>query len=147
MTISCPYCGAALKLKFCVVCGRQSKLNKMGSIRGTSRNTDATTRLAESVALDEFSPQKSLRFRTNFRPMMEATFSGIIAGILIFCAGKEALNLYNTGTIRRIIIPWIKTHSIDMPKPRPPKLASKNHPRKVQKKPRENQKESYKTRS
>jgi len=127
MASSCPYCGAALKLKFCVVCGRQSKLNKMGQLRSGGRNTDATTRLEDPFFPDENVPHRALRFRTSMTPILVAAIGGIIAGILIFCAGKEALNLYNGGSIELPVVPpWMQSIHVHFPR-NWPQLPSLNH--------------------
>ncbi len=115
MTSSCPYCGAALKLKFCVVCGRQSKQNKMGQLRSGGRSHDATTRLEEPFIQEESGLNKNLRFRTSLKSYLMAALGGIMAGILLFCAAKEAINLYTTGSIPKIVLPWMKTHHISFP--------------------------------
>ena len=115
MASSCPYCGAALKLKFCVVCGRQSKLNKMGNLRNTVRNTDATTRLEDPFLADDNQPTKALRFKTSKGPKLLATLGILVAGILIFCAAKVAFDLYAAGEVNRILMPWMQTHHIKFP--------------------------------
>jgi hypothetical protein len=115
MSSSCPYCGAVLKLKFCVVCGRQSKLNKMGHLHNTARNTDATQRLEDPFYEEEIDPQKSLRFHKNVRPIAEASISGLIAGVLIFCAAKQALDFYGSENINDVVGPWMKSHHFELP--------------------------------
>lgn len=114
MSSSCPYCGAPLKLKFCVVCGRQSKLNKMGNLRSVSRNTDATTRLQDPFIEDDINPQKALRFHRSMRPVAEAIFGGLVAGTLLFCAAKQALNFYTSGNMHNFALPWMKTHHFEI---------------------------------
>lgn len=93
-----------------MVCGRQSKLNKMGHLRNTSRNTDATTRLQDPFTEDEPDPQKSLRFRKSIKPLFDAALGGIIAGTLMFCAAKQILNFYTSGQMRDFAIPWMRSN-------------------------------------
>jgi hypothetical protein len=127
MSSSCPYCGAVLKLKFCVVCGRQSKLNKMGNIRNTARNTDATARLEDPFYEEEIDPRKSLRFHRNVRPVVEALLGGLIAGILIFCAARQALDLYIATNIHDTLMPWVNSHHFILPGNWPRKLKLQNN--------------------
>ncbi len=116
MGSSCPYCGAVLKLKFCVVCGRHSRLNKMGQIISTARNTDVTQRLEDPFFDEEVNPQKSLRFHQTVRPIMEAILSGLIAGTLIFCAAKQALDFYDSADqISGFLSPWMRSHRFAFP--------------------------------
>ncbi len=87
----------------------------MGHLRTTARNTDATQRLEDPFYEDEIDPQKSLRFHRSVKPVVEATIGGIIAGTLIFCAAKQALDFYGSDNINNVVTPWIKNRHFEFP--------------------------------
>lgn len=104
---SCPYCGAAVKLNFCVSCGRQPKPNIMGSIRSSARNTDITTRIDEPLKnIKNISPQ-SLRARKSLLGIIQAILGGIVLGLLIFCAVKMGQEFCQSNEGMKM---WSKSH-------------------------------------
>jgi hypothetical protein len=99
----------------------------MGNLRNTARNTDATARLEDPFFEEEIDPRKSLRFHRNVRPVVEALFGGLIAGILILCAARQALDLYTSTNINDAFVPWVNSHRLSLPHNWPSKLTLQNN--------------------
>ena len=115
MTAACPYCGSPLNLglKFCVVCGRQaspSAKTKMGKLKGGSRHAGMTKPLDDSGRSGLFNHSKrEFKFSLWFHYIALNCLYLIIAIMLLYCAGRFALELASQGQIHRLISPLINS--------------------------------------
>ncbi len=124
MTTSCPYCGAALNLNYCVVCGRQSSPlgNKMGTLKTVARNTDVTQRLEDPLQEKQVKRQQNLlRLQRIAKFIVKVIIACLIIGILIFCATTQITNVYQ---MPGLLAPWIKSHRITFPNQLPHSLSA-----------------------
>lgn len=117
MTTSCPYCGAALNLNFCVVCGRQgsSATNKIGNLQNVARNSDVTQRFENPLETEKLrKEQKALRLKKLFRFILECTVGGLIVAALFFIGVQQIINYQIVNKMNQVM-PWLQTLHLKFP--------------------------------
>ena len=82
----------------------------MGQLRNIARNTDITTRLKDPFMDGENDPKKSLQFHLAIGLIGKITVGILIAGTLLFCASKQALDLHSLTCVNSKTAPWMRNH-------------------------------------